>query len=368
MKLKTFHRAGLLTVMLFIFTACQSRAELPPDAQEAMKKGIMAAKEQEWEIAIQSFQDARKIAPDAPEIFYNLGLAESKFPGRELRAICWFGAYLAATTNAPNADAVKDAITGLQIKSDGNIKRLIKTVQDADDQLPDTPIERNGMFAGNVYNKADQDRMDDLFFVADLWASSGNSDEAMEAVRRIHEAGYNDPMALGGVVLSLAKAGYIADAIKDASKLSLGDNAYTLDFVDMQVGIAWAQIKAGDIAGAHATLVSAKQVAETENDTSMKATYERNIAEAEQGSANPIPPQPMISVTNWIGEFDNLDKKYFLDLADSLKTPLEFFPISAPNGPKDTWMAMQLIASSVIDEKNKIDQMLKQQAKQQSTP
>jgi hypothetical protein len=94
MKHKFPHRAGLLAALLFIFTAGQLRAELPPDAQEAMKKGIMAAKEQEWEIAIQSFQEARKTAPIAPELFYNLGLAESKMPGRELRAIAWFGAYL----------------------------------------------------------------------------------------------------------------------------------------------------------------------------------------------------------------------------------------------------------------------------------
>jgi tetratricopeptide (TPR) repeat protein len=367
MKLKIFHRAGLLGALLFIFTAGQLRADLPPDAQDAMKNGIIAAKQQDYLLATRYFQDARKIAPNSPEIFFNLGLAESKIPGRELRAIAWFGAYLAATTNAPNAAAVKDQIDALDIKSQSNISHLIQSVQDADDQLPDTPIERMGMFAGNVYNKADQDRINGLFFVASLWASSGNSDEAMEAVRRIHEAGYNDPFALQGVVLSLAKAGYIADAIKDASKLTLGDNTYTYDFVDIQLGIAWGQIKAGDIVGAHATLESAKQVAGTVNDTSMKAR-ERNIAEAEQASANPTPPQPMISVTNWIGEFDNLDKKYFLDLADSLKTPLEFFPRSAPNGPKDTWMAMQLIASSVIDEKNKIDQMLKQQAKQQSKP
>src|SRR5471030_1849083 len=96
MKLKPFHRGALLAALLLIFTAGQLRAELPPEAQEAVKKGIIAAKEQEWEIAIQSFQEARKTAPNAPELFYNLGLAESKIPGRELRAIAWFGAYLTA--------------------------------------------------------------------------------------------------------------------------------------------------------------------------------------------------------------------------------------------------------------------------------
>lgn len=106
-------------------------APLSPEAQEALKKGIMAAKQQEWEIAIRSFQEARQTAPDAPEVFYNLGLAESKMPGRELRAIAWFGAYLSATPNAANAAAVKDKIAELQIKNEGNTSRLIKTLEDA---------------------------------------------------------------------------------------------------------------------------------------------------------------------------------------------------------------------------------------------
>ena len=88
MKLKSFHRTSLLAALLFILTVGQLHAQLPPDAQAAMQKGILAAKEQEWEIAIQSFQEARKTAPNAPELFYNLGLAESKIPGRELRAAC----------------------------------------------------------------------------------------------------------------------------------------------------------------------------------------------------------------------------------------------------------------------------------------
>src|SRR5690348_16990201 len=86
-----------VAAFLVLMPTEQLHAELPPGAQEAFDKGVMAAKQQEWEIAIQSFQEARKTAPDAPELFYNLGLAESKLPGRELRAIAWLGAYQAAS-------------------------------------------------------------------------------------------------------------------------------------------------------------------------------------------------------------------------------------------------------------------------------
>ena len=76
-------------------------APLPPAAQAALDKGIIAAKVPDYALAIRYFEDARKFAPLAPVVFMNLGIAESKMPGRELRAIAWFGAYLAAFPDAP---------------------------------------------------------------------------------------------------------------------------------------------------------------------------------------------------------------------------------------------------------------------------
>jgi len=149
--------------VLTILFANPSQAELLPEAQAAVKKGIIAAKEQEWQIAIQSFQDARKLAPDAPEVYYNLGLAESRIPGRELRAIAWFGAYLAATSNTSNATAVDDFISGLQIKNEGNLSRLIKSVQDAAGQTG-------------------QNKANDLITVGGLWAEAGDMTAAGKIV------------------------------------------------------------------------------------------------------------------------------------------------------------------------------------------
>ena len=51
------------------------------DAKEAINKGILAARQQDYPLAIRYFQDARKIAPDAPEIYFDLGLAELKDSG-----------------------------------------------------------------------------------------------------------------------------------------------------------------------------------------------------------------------------------------------------------------------------------------------
>src|SRR5262245_45266906 len=119
-KLKIVGLAAAFSLLITPIAAAVETTSLPPDAQQALHKGLAAAKQQQWDIAIQNFQDARKIAPDAPEIFYDLGLAESKIAGRELRAVAWFGAYLAASPNAANAAAVKDFIAALRTKVKGN--------------------------------------------------------------------------------------------------------------------------------------------------------------------------------------------------------------------------------------------------------
>ncbi len=77
---------SVLCAVILLVSAAGSRAELAPDAQQAISKGIIAARQQDYLLAIRYFQDARKIAPDAPEIYYDLGLAESKIPGCELGA------------------------------------------------------------------------------------------------------------------------------------------------------------------------------------------------------------------------------------------------------------------------------------------
>jgi tetratricopeptide (TPR) repeat protein len=148
-------------------------APLPPAAQEALDKGIIAAKVPDYLLAIRYFEEARKIAHEAPVIFLNLGIAESKIPGRELRAIAWFGAYLAASPDAPNAAAVKEQIAVLEVRNQSNVSRLIKTVQDA-------------------ANQTSADKSENLCFVARLWVKAGDILEAVKIVDRIQAADFSD--------------------------------------------------------------------------------------------------------------------------------------------------------------------------------
>jgi hypothetical protein len=275
-KLIPFNRICLLAAILFVCMVGQARAALPPEAQEAVKKGLLAAKEQEWDIAIQSFQEARKTAPDAPEIFGYLGMAESKIPGRELRAIAWFGAYLAASPRAPNAAAVKEEIAGLQIKSEGNINRMIRTVQEAGSVLPDTPIRHDGGISGNITNTADQGRMMALNDGANLWAAAGNAAEAIQIAHSKGAAGYNDSYLLSQIVTTLASEGFIADAIKTAA--SFYDVNYSMA---AQLSIAQAQANSGEMTDARATLAAAQGNAAATQSIYLKNSQLLDVAKAQ---------------------------------------------------------------------------------------
>jgi len=240
----------LLTfICLGLIMPIKSHADLPADAQDSIKKGVIAAKEGDYQLATRYFQDARKIAPDAPEVYFNLGLAESKIPGRELRAIAWFGAYLSATPNAPNASAVKDQMQALDIKSQSNLSHLIQTAQDTAVKIPIT-ADAWPLSGSSHHDQA-------LAEVAHLWASSGDLAAARNAislmpaatdpfnVKESTETNVEDDQAQN--VMDEADVGNIEGAQRDAKLVA----ANFLDRVNSK--IARAQAKVGKNADAFST-------------------------------------------------------------------------------------------------------------------
>src|SRR5579871_5263129 len=106
-----------------------SPPSLPAAAQDAEQKGLIAAKQQEFVLAARYFEEARKQAPYSGDVLFNLGLAESKLPGRELRAIVWFKAYLASSPAAANASEVKEQITEMEIKAEANAGKMVEAAR-----------------------------------------------------------------------------------------------------------------------------------------------------------------------------------------------------------------------------------------------
>src|ERR1019366_3576967 len=164
-------------------------------------KAVLATQQQDYMLATRYFQDARKIAPDAPDIYYNLGLAEAKIPGRELRAISWFGAYLAANPKSTSTAAIKDQIAALDVKSQSNLSHLIQSAQDAASQIADDNSK--------AYNWGR---------VAGLWAESGDMTAAMKTADLIQDAGRKS-QAQASIAEGQMSAGNFEGALETAGQI-----------------------------------------------------------------------------------------------------------------------------------------------------
>jgi tetratricopeptide (TPR) repeat protein len=245
----TNHRSGcksVATALLLFLTLSSSPvtaqagapALLPPIAQEALDKGVLAAKVPDYLLAIRFFEEARQSAPNSPIVFLNLGLAESKIPGRELRAIAWLAAYLAVYPDAPNATAVRNQIALLHVTSQSNISRLIKAVQDAGTKA------------------ASSDRDSALGAVPLMYAKVGDVPAGLKVVNLFDSDVYKYS-ALSEIAQVQADAGEIESALKTTQSI---ENNYG-DKCEALVHIAIRQFDFGDKTGASRTLDEALKAA-----------------------------------------------------------------------------------------------------------
>lgn len=224
-------------------------APLPTEAQQSIKKGLLAVEQKDWNLATRYFEQARKAAPQAPEVLFNLGLSESMMPGRELRSIAWFKAYLSANPAAPNAQAVRDMIDKLEVKVEGTIGKLIRQSKQLAGQFPQ---ERN--------------KFDAYSQVAVEMARTGDISGAEQMASMISK---EEGDIQKKIAFALAEAGDI-DGAKDIALQRINNNYWSaLAFQD----IAIVQAKSGDTAGAWATL---------ENITKAGCKQEGMIAIAEK--------------------------------------------------------------------------------------
>ncbi len=193
-------------------------APLAPAAQEALDKGVIAAKVPDYPLAIRYIEDARKLAPNAPVIYLNMGLAESRIPGRELRAIAWLGAYLAAYPNAPNAAAVKEQIAVLDVRNQSNVSRLIKSIEDP-------PIQTTS--PNELMYTVEQINLSNLRQVVTIWARAGDIKAALRIAERITGDDYYAKTAHAAIAEAQAKP---RDAIVTVSDwlemLDMGRDCY----------------------------------------------------------------------------------------------------------------------------------------------
>ena len=144
--------AGLLAAGLLLSPAA-GRAQtesLSPEAGAAVDRGMADARGGDFKSAEGEFLAAWRVAPDDPRIWFDLGLADAKLPGHELRAIAWFKLYLMKAPGAPDAPAVRQQILALEAAYEAEltavadkleaILQLVKANPEAFPTAKDVPI------------------------------------------------------------------------------------------------------------------------------------------------------------------------------------------------------------------------------------
>ena len=204
---------------------------MPPDAEAAVSRGIRAAKQDhDYLLAIRYFQEARALVPvppDAPGIFLNLGLAEAKLPGRELRAIGWLAAYLSTKPNATNEAAVREEIRVLGASNRRNLLHLIRVFQ----------------------KEADQTRFSNPWLKSLAWADLARDQSMAGDVAGAREI-FAKELGTAPFIQNVAGRSFAFSTIAEAQAMA-----------------AAAQAARGEVAGAKETFASALNSADSVEDT-----------------------------------------------------------------------------------------------------
>lgn len=215
---------------------------LPPDAKAALDLGLAAVKQQSWPLAIKYFAQAREKAPWDPTLLFDLGLAEAKAGGRELRALNWMNAYLALSPNAPNRSQVQQETAALDIAVQGQVAKLIDTARAMAAAVSD-PSQQSNVVDSIA---AAQVRMNDLpgalktaelvvdtpqmgyrssvyGFIAQVQAQEKSSIWDIQQTLRLVSDRYNSKQSsYSDVVSQLLNAGRFDDAVQIVGSFSAG--------------------------------------------------------------------------------------------------------------------------------------------------
>lgn len=181
---------------------------LTPELQAAFDKGMAAAEQSEWPLAIKYFSEVEKGQAFYYPVYFNLALAHAK-AGNELAAIAWFRAYLAGTPKAPERSKIEKELTSLEVALEAKMRKILKQADDLSMTLP----EQNPDYA-----RPRDTALSDLF---SDYANAGMIDEAAALLSRMPSTTYlKADSAKQYLATSLVYEGDIPAAEKMASALA----------------------------------------------------------------------------------------------------------------------------------------------------
>lgn len=113
-------------VILLAWVSVTQAGAVPEEARRFMARGVAAAEMAksagDYAFAVKEFEQAARLAPDWPDVYYNLGSVQSK-TGNFLSAMKSFQRYLDLSPEAPDAAKVREEIIKLEYKQE-RIKKV----------------------------------------------------------------------------------------------------------------------------------------------------------------------------------------------------------------------------------------------------
>lgn len=144
-------------------------------AEHAFKQGLQELKKKNWKAAIDRFREAQRFAPVWSSALFNLGWANDQAGGRELRALRWYKAYLAAAPGAEDAEAVEARIEQLKSATQNSIDKLMGMQEDI---IRVVPTSKYHLFLPSK-------RQDAIRSFAEAWLDMGKPQEALSLADRL---------------------------------------------------------------------------------------------------------------------------------------------------------------------------------------
>ena len=257
--LRSIHAGTVLALFVVVAPLSVQAADtaLPPDAQEAMARGLAAARQQEWPLAIKHLTEARKIAPTDPQVAFNLALACDKAGGRELLVITLYRTYLAGAPKAANANQVEQRILELEVQAEAGVAKLIRKIKEMVAALP----EGAAMF--------NLDSTHSLLSYAE--STMGDFDAAIETATLLADTKSRDT-AYVYAARALVSLGELENAARTSSRVANKQDS------DVQGEISWiydrifeGQLSIGNLIGAK------EMIAQMLSDNQKAAAYQSLI-------------------------------------------------------------------------------------------
>ncbi len=118
--------------ILFAFTGIVNAQQLTAEGQDAFARGVVAARNEAWDLAIEQFRIANFSGPREmrfrhPLVLQNMGLAYSR-AGDEIPAIIYLEMYLVISPTASNASSVRNEIRDLEVRAEAKALKIFRDI------------------------------------------------------------------------------------------------------------------------------------------------------------------------------------------------------------------------------------------------